>query len=54
MAVIFLVYFLLANGDLFKRKLVKISGDTLSRRKVTVQLIDEIGESVAKSISHLC
>jgi predicted PurR-regulated permease PerM len=51
--VVFLVYFLLAYGDLFKRKLVKLSGDTLSRRKVTVQLIDEIGESVAKSMSHL-
>jgi predicted PurR-regulated permease PerM len=51
--VMFLVYFLLAYGDLFKRKLVRISGDTLSRRKVTLQLIDEIGESVAKSISHL-
>jgi predicted PurR-regulated permease PerM len=51
--VVFLVYFLLAYGDLFKRKLVMISGDTLSRRKVTVQLIDEIGESVAKAISHL-
>jgi predicted PurR-regulated permease PerM len=51
--VLFLVYFLLAYGDLFKRKLVRISGDSLARRKVTVQLIDEIGENVAKSISHL-
>jgi predicted PurR-regulated permease PerM len=51
--VLFLVYFLLAYGDLFKRKFVKISGDTLARRKVTVQLIDEIGESVATAISHL-
>lgn len=51
--VLFLVYFLLAYGDLFKRKLVRLSGDTLSRRKVTLQVIDEIGESVAKSISHL-
>jgi predicted PurR-regulated permease PerM len=51
--VLFLVYFLLAYGDLFKRKLVRMSGDSLARRKVTVQLIDEIGENVAKSISHL-
>jgi predicted PurR-regulated permease PerM len=51
--VLFLVYFLLAYGDMLKRKLVLISGDTLSRRKVTLHLIDEIGESVAKSISHL-
>ena len=51
--VVFLVYFLLAYGDLFKRKLVKLSGESLTRRKVTVQLIDEIGESVGKSMSHL-
>jgi predicted PurR-regulated permease PerM len=51
--VLFLVYFLLAYGDLFKRKLIRISGDTLSRRKVTLELIDEIGASVATSISHL-
>jgi len=51
--VLFLVYFLLAYGDLFKRKLVRLSGDTLSKRRVTVELIDEIGDSVAKTISHL-
>jgi predicted PurR-regulated permease PerM len=51
--VMFLVYFLLAYGDLFKRKIVRLSGTTLARRKVTLELIDEIGESVAKSISHL-
>jgi predicted PurR-regulated permease PerM len=51
--VLFLVYFLLAYGDLFKRKLIRISGDTLTKRRVTVQLIDEIGDSVAKTISHL-
>lgn len=50
--VLFLVYFLLAYGDMFKRKLVGMSA-TLARRKVTVQLIDEIGESVATSMSHL-
>jgi predicted PurR-regulated permease PerM len=51
--VLFLVYFLLAYGELFKKKIVRIGGDTLAHRKVTLELIDEIGESVAKSISHL-
>lgn len=51
--VLFLVYFLLAYGDLFKRKLIRLSGDTLSERRVTVQLIDEIGDSVAKTLSHI-
>jgi predicted PurR-regulated permease PerM len=40
--ILFLVYFLLATGDLYKRKIVKIGGDTLSRKKVTVQILDEI------------
>ena len=51
--VLFLVYFLLAYGELFKRKLVRIGGHTLSSKRLTVELIDDIGESVAKSISHL-
>jgi predicted PurR-regulated permease PerM len=51
--VVFLVYFLLASGDLFKRKLVRLSGDTLTQRKVTVQVIDQIGARVARSLSHL-
>ncbi len=51
--VAFLLYFLLASGDLFKRKLVKMSGDRLSQRKVTVQVINQIGERVAKSMLHL-
>jgi predicted PurR-regulated permease PerM len=41
-AVMFLVFFMLASGDLFKRKLVKIYGNTLSEKKITVEMIDEI------------
>ena len=40
--VIFTVYFLLISGDLFKRKLVKITGPTLSKKKITVQIMNEI------------
>jgi predicted PurR-regulated permease PerM len=50
---IFLVYFLLAFGELFKRKIVRLSGERLSRRRVTVEAIDQIGERVAQSLSHL-
>ena len=42
MAVIFLVFFMLASGDMFKRKIVRIAGETLSEKKITVQAIDEI------------
>jgi predicted PurR-regulated permease PerM len=42
LVVIFLVFFMLASGDLFKRKIVRLYGDTLTEKKVTVQMIDEI------------
>jgi predicted PurR-regulated permease PerM len=40
--VLFLVYFFLVTGDLYKRKIVKIGGSTLSEKKITVQILDEI------------
>ena len=42
MVVIFLVFFMLASGDMFKRKIVRMYGDTLTEKKITVQMIDEI------------
>ena len=40
--VTFLTFFLLISGDTFRRKLVKITGRTLSDKKITVQALDEI------------
>ncbi|MDP1929810.1 MAG: AI-2E family transporter [Thiobacillus sp.] len=40
--VLFLTYFLLVSGDTFRRKLVRISGPTLSKKKITLQVLDEI------------
>jgi predicted PurR-regulated permease PerM len=48
MAVIFLVFFMLASGDTFKRKLVRVLGTTLTEKKVTVQAIDEIDQQVRR------
>ena len=48
MAVIFLVFFMLASGDLFKRKIVKIGGTTLSEKKITVEVIDEIDRQIRR------
>jgi predicted PurR-regulated permease PerM len=45
--VFFLALYLLASGDLFKRKLVKIAGPTLTKKKITVQILDEINRQVA-------
>ncbi|HTV02123.1 MAG TPA: AI-2E family transporter [Luteitalea sp.] len=44
--VFFLVFFILSAGDLYKRKLVKLTGPSLSRKKITVQIIDEIDEQI--------
>ena len=44
--VLFLVYFFLVTGDLYKRKLVKIAGPTFSEKKLTVQILDEINRQI--------
>jgi predicted PurR-regulated permease PerM len=46
--VMFLVFFLLVGGDTFKRKLVRITGPSLSKRKVTVAILDDINASIQK------
>ncbi len=46
--VLFLAYFLLVSGDAFRRKWVKLSGPTLSRRRITVQVMDEIGHQIKR------
>jgi predicted PurR-regulated permease PerM len=48
--ILFLVYFLLVTGDLYKRKLVKIAGPTLSKKKVTVQILDDINQQIESFI----
>ena len=44
--VMFLAFFLLLSGDSFKRKLVRLTGPSLSRRKITVQVLDDINVSI--------
>jgi predicted PurR-regulated permease PerM len=46
--VLFLTFFLLVGGDTFKRKLVRLSGPTLSKRKISVQIMDDINDSIQK------
>jgi predicted PurR-regulated permease PerM len=49
----FLIYFLLASGEFFKTKLVKLSGERLSQRKVTVQMIDEITAKIGRYVFYM-
>jgi len=44
--ILFLVYFLLASGDLYRRKLVKIAGPSLTKKKVTLQILSEIDRQI--------
>lgn len=46
--VFFLVYFLLASGDLYKRKLVRIGGASFAQKKVTLAILDEIQRQIER------
>lgn len=46
--VLFLAYFLLVSGDTFRRKLVRITGPTLSKKKITLQVLDEINGQIQR------
>ena len=48
MLVVFFVFFLLASGDLFKRKLVKLAGPSLEKKKITVQILDDINTQIER------
>lgn len=48
----FLVYFLLAAGDLFKKKFVKLSGERLSQKKVTVQMLDQMVAQIGRFVFY--
>ena len=48
MMVLFMIFFFLLGGDMFKRKLVRLTGPTLSKRKITVHILDDINDSIQK------
>ena len=48
MMVLFLVFFLLVAGDTFKRKLVRIAGPSMSQKKITVTILDDINQSIQR------
>ncbi|MPS77307.1 MAG: AI-2E family transporter [Achromobacter sp.] len=43
---VFLVFFLLLSGNAFKRKFVKVAGKTLSQKKISVHMLDQINSSI--------
>ncbi len=48
LAVFFIAFFLLASGDTFRRKMVKLAGPRLSQKKITLEMLDEIAEQVER------
>jgi predicted PurR-regulated permease PerM len=45
--ILFLVYFLLASGDLYRRKLVKLAGPSLAQKKIPLQILTEIDRQIS-------
>lgn len=48
LTVVFLVFFLLASGDLYKRKLIEVVGPRLSRKRLTLQILDDIDHQIGR------
>ena len=46
--VLFLVFFMLASGSFFRKKIVSISGERLAQRKFTTKVIDEIDAQIRR------
>lgn len=46
--VLFLTFFLLLSGDTYKRKLVRLTGPTLSDKKITVLILEDINHSIQR------
>ena len=47
-SILFFVFFLLASGDIVKRKLVKLAGPSFEKKKITVQILNEIDAQIEK------
>jgi predicted PurR-regulated permease PerM len=47
-AVFFIAFFLLAAGDNFRRKMVKLAGPTLTEKKLTLRALDEIDSQIQR------
>lgn len=46
--VMFLAFFVLVSGDTFRRKMVRIAGPTLSSKKITLHVLDDITAQIQR------
>ena len=49
--ILFLAFFLLASGDLYKRKLVRIVGGDFAQKRITVEAIHEIDRQIERFLA---
>jgi len=50
--IVFLSFFMLSSGDLYRRKFVRLAGTRLSDRRVTVEILDEVGTQISSFLMH--
>ena len=43
-----ITFFLMASGDSFRRKLVRLAGPTLSRKRITLQALNQINDQIQR------
>ena len=48
MVVLFLLHYLLAGGDRYKRKIVTVAGPSGARRRLTVEVLQQVHEQIAR------
>lgn len=48
LVVLLLAFYLLLAGDLFRRRAIEIAGPTLSQRKITLQILDDISVQIGR------
>ena len=46
--ILFLTYFVLLSDKLFRRKFVELAGPTLTKKKITLEIIDEIASQIGR------
>ncbi|RPI48593.1 MAG: AI-2E family transporter, partial [Acidobacteria bacterium] len=46
--ILFLTYFVLLSDKLYRRKFVELAGPTLSQKKVTIEIIDDIASQIGR------
>ena len=49
-SVLFIAFFLLVSGDTFRRKMIKLTGPTLAKKKVTLQAMNEITAQIQRHL----